>query len=209
MYPFRVAGSGDSPSALTRCLSSDLVESRWRDHARNVEALNEAVAPHAVLHSHSLDDLLADPSVIPPPDRHRVVHLLCAHYNHTVFRSCLRSHDATGQPLNGALAVAVEDAFGDRMALRTRVLQATREIAAGPLSDNGWVWLTSDEDGAVAVGTYPRTDAPARRGLRGLAGIDMWPYTRDDRYPTPESYTFAIWELVDWDAAGRRYGHLV
>jgi Fe-Mn family superoxide dismutase len=61
-------------------------------------------------------------------------------------------------------------------------------------------------DGKLAIVQRPNQDTPLLEGGRVLLGNDVWEHAYYLRYQNrrPE-YTRTWWNVVNWDAVGRRY----
>jgi Fe-Mn family superoxide dismutase len=107
--------------------------------------------------------------------------------------------DGGGEP-SGALADAVESAFGGVAALKEQVNDAGVKRFG-----SGWTWLVVD-GGSLAVTSTPNQDSPLMEGKTPILGIDVWEHayylTYQNRRP---DYLAAWWDVVNWDEVARRY----
>jgi Fe-Mn family superoxide dismutase len=74
-------------------------------------------------------------------------------------------------------------------------------------SGSGWGWLAYDKStGRLEIATCPNQDPlEATTGFIPLVGIDVWEhaYYVDYRNVRPD-YVKAIWDVINWDVAGKR-----
>lgn len=77
--------------------------------------------------------------------------------------------------------------------------------AAAGVFGSGWAWLVLTADGLQIVST-PNQDSPFMNGQIPLLGIDVWEHAYYLNYQNRrQNYIDAWWQVVDWDAVGRRY----
>jgi Fe-Mn family superoxide dismutase len=122
-------------------------------------------------------------------------------WNHDLYWQSLTPRGG-GKIGDGALARALELAFGDRDALRPRIV----ELGKG-LFGSGYVWLSwSPEDDRVSLGGLSDADSPLLQGRVPLLAIDVWEHAYYlDRKNERAKYLEAVVEhLLDWDAAEQR-----
>lgn len=139
-------------------------------HAAYVKALNEALAsaPES-LHDKSPEWLLLNLAKVPENIRTTVRNNAGGHLNHSLFWRSM-SPDGGGAP-SGALADAIDQAFGSFEALKTRFDKAGAEHFR-----SGWIWLVKAQHGhaTLQVLTTPGHDTPLTQGYVPLLLNDVW-----------------------------------
>ena len=120
------------------------------------------------------------------------------HANHTFFWETMKPGGG-GEP-GGALADAIQEAFGSFEDLKTQV-----NDAGVARFGSGWTWLVHDGSGLKVVSTANQ-DSPISDGLTPLLGIDVWEHAYYLKYQNKRpDYLAAWWNTVDWDKVGERY----
>jgi Fe-Mn family superoxide dismutase len=167
-------------------------------HAAYVNNLNAAVKDHSQLHAMPLEELLAKIGELPEGIRASVRNNGGGHANHSMFWSVMGGKG--GQP-TGELMAAVDRDLGGWDAFRTAF-----ERAANTQFGSGWAFVTVTREGKLAIAQRPNQDTPLMEGARVLLGNDVWEHAYYLRYQNrrPE-YTRAWWNVLDWEAVGRRY----
>lgn len=74
------------------------------------------------------------------------------------------------------------------------------------IQGSGWAWLVKDKDtGRVSIETRPNQD-PVVGNLIPLLGIDAWEHAYYLQYENRKAeYFSAIWEVINWKAAEKRF----
>ena len=146
-------------------------------------------APEVVLHN--LGEL--------PVDRRTAArNHVGGHANHTFFWESM-GPDKGGEP-SGALASAIEQAFGDLNAF-TQVFTDTSVNHFG----SGWGWLVLDAAELKVIAMRDQ-ESPLSEGLVPLLACDVWEHAYYLKYQNrrPE-YVAAWWNVVDWDKVAERF----
>ena len=115
-----------------------------KHHAAYVNNLNAALEKHPDLQSKSVEDLIRGLSTVPEAIRAAVRNNGGGHANHSFFWETM-SPDGGGEP-GGALAGAIESAFGDVASLKEQVNDAGVKRFG-----SGWTWLVQGADGKLSV----------------------------------------------------------
>ncbi|HEX5011090.1 MAG TPA: superoxide dismutase [Planctomycetota bacterium] len=119
-------------------------------------------------------------------------------WNHEFYFAGLSPHG--GRP-RGALADAIDAAFGDLAALRREFTEA----ATGHFG-SGWAWLVADARGRLSVRALHDAGTPLREGGRPLLACDVWEHAYYlDRKHDRAAYLRAFWRVVDWEFVGANY----
>jgi superoxide dismutase, Fe-Mn family len=120
------------------------------------------------------------------------------HSNHSLYWETM-SPDGGGEP-DGPLADAIADTFG-----RVEELKLKLNDAGMKQFGSGWTWLVYDDVGLRVLST-PNQDSPWMHDQHPLLGIDVWEHAYYLRYQNRrQEYLDAWWNLVDWQAVGKRY----
>jgi Fe-Mn family superoxide dismutase len=147
-----------------------------------------------------LEELLTSLDSLPEDKRTPVRNNGGGHWNHTFFWQIMGPQGG-GAP-SGDLASAIESAFGDLETLRAQVNDAGVKRFG-----SGWTWLVRDSGGALTVLSTPNQDSPVMEGQTPILGIDVWEHAYYLKYQNRRpDYLEAWWNVIDWDAVGRRFG---
>jgi Fe-Mn family superoxide dismutase len=171
-----------------------------RHHATYIMNANNALADHPELAAMSAEDLISDLSAVPEGIRTAVRNNAGGHANHSLFWTVL---SADGGAPSGALAAAIDSAFGGLDALKGEFAQA-----ATTRFGSGWAWLIKQADGSLAVTSTPNQDSPLMDGSgTPILGLDVWEHAYYLNYQNKRpDYIAAWWNVVNWDEAARRFG---
>lgn len=120
-------------------------------------------------------------------------------WNHTFYFETLSPTPARHP--DGALDEAVKRDFGSLDELKKQMIAACTSLFG-----SGWVWLVSDDDGALSIVKGRNAENPMSRGLTPLVGIDVWEhaYYIDFRNARADSVE-ALWQHIDWAKVSERY----
>ena len=120
------------------------------------------------------------------------------HANHSLFWEIM-SPDGGGEP-DGALAKAIEEAFGDFGQFQGKVADA-----AVNRFGSGWAWLVHTGSGLDVVSTANQ-DSPLTDGQTPLLGVDVWEHAYYLQYQNRRpDYVGAWWNVVNWPEVARRF----
>jgi Fe-Mn family superoxide dismutase len=171
-----------------------------RHHATYIMNANNALADHPDLAAMCVEDLIADLSAVPEGIRTAVRNNAGGHANHSLFWTVLGP--GGGAP-SGALAAAIDSAFGSLDAFKDEFAQA-----ATTRFGSGWAWLIKQADGSLAVTSTPNQDSPLMDGSGiPILGLDVWEHAYYLNYQNKRpDYIAAWWNVVNWDEAARRFG---
>lgn len=169
-----------------------------KHHGGYTKKLNDALEKHPKLFEKSIEALISNPDAIPEDIRTTVRNNGGGYYNHAIFWTVMGPQGG-GQP-SGALAKAIEAAFGD--------FEAFRQIfsnAAATRFGSGWAWLGL-KGGKLEVISMPNQDAPLLAGLTPILGIDVWEHAYYLKYQNRRGdYIANWWNVVNWDEVARRF----
>ncbi|GAB2699877.1 superoxide dismutase [Paenibacillus thermoaerophilus] len=170
-----------------------------RHHNTYVTNLNAALDQYPELHEKSLEDLLSDLNAVPEAIRTAVRNNGGGHANHTLFWEIIGPNGG-GAP-TGALAQAIDAQFGSFDKFKEEFTKA-----ATTRFGSGWAWLVVDGSGKLAVTSTPNQDSPIMEGQKPIIGLDVWEHAYYLKYQNKRpDYIAAFWNVVNWEAAGKRY----
>ncbi len=169
-----------------------------KHHAAYVNNLNAAVEKHPDVGKKSLEELLRNLNAVPEDIRTAVRRNGGQTYNHTMYWQVMGPN--AGGPPKGAVADAINKAFGDFETFKTKFSQA----AVGQFG-SGWAWLLRDGSGNIAIEAMPNEGCPLMEGKSPLLVIDVWEHAYYLKYQNRRpDYVQAWWNLVNWDEVNKR-----
>jgi Fe-Mn family superoxide dismutase len=167
-------------------------------HGTYVKNLNAAVEAHPDLASLPVEDLLRRINEVPEAIRTAVRNNGGGHANHSMFWTIMKPGGG-GEP-KGALAEALRSTFGSFEAFKDEFTKA----ALGRFG-SGWAWLVQGKDGKLRITSTANQDSPYMDGDVPVFGLDVWEHAYYLKYQNRRAeYIAAFWNVVDWDAVGRR-----
>jgi superoxide dismutase, Fe-Mn family len=169
-----------------------------KHHQAYVDNLNKALAGQSALARMPLDELLGKLNQAPESIRTALRNHGGGHANHDLFWKIL----GKGSPApKGALAKKIDATFGSQKALEEKL-----RAAGASVFGSGWVWLTVDKTGALAVETSPNQDSPLMQGRRPVLGIDVWEHAYYLKYQNRRpDYLAAVLQVLHWDSISQRH----
>jgi Fe-Mn family superoxide dismutase len=148
----------------------------------------------------SIEEVLANLDALPEDKRAAVRNNGGGHWNHTFFWQIMKPNGG-GEP-TGALAEAIDSTFGGVDALKEQVNDAGVKRFG-----SGWTWLVRGAGQSLTVVSTPNQDSPVMEGQTPILGIDVWEHAYYLKYQNRRpDYLKAWWNVVDWEAVGRRLG---
>ena len=169
-----------------------------KHHNTYITNLNAALEGHAELADKSVEELVANLNEVPEAIRTAVRNNGGGHANHTFFWTIL-SPNGGGQPV-GELATAIEAKFGSFYAFKEEFAKA-----GATRFGSGWAWLVVN-NGELEVTSTPNQDSPLTEGKTPVIGLDVWEHAYYLNYQNRRpDYIGAFWNVVDWNAAEKRY----
>ncbi|MFA5948822.1 MAG: superoxide dismutase [Hyphomicrobium sp.] len=198
--PFKLAALPYAPAALEPHIDAMTMEIHHdRHHAAYVNNLNTALKDHAKLAELPLDQLLARLADVPDTVRTAVRNNGGGHANHTMFWQIMGAPGGPGPA--GPLLDAIERDFGGLAKLQEQFNTAGTKVFG-----SGWVFITADKDGKLALQPKPNQDTPLMDGGRVLMGNDVWEHAYYLKYQNKRAdYLKAWWNVVNWTAVADRY----
>ncbi len=146
-----------------------------------------------------IEELCRDIDKVPEKIRAAVRNNGGGHYNHSLFWTIMGPGKG-GKP-TGKLADAIENELGGFDKFKTDFANA-----AATRFGSGWAWLTVDKNKKLVVESTPNQDNPLMSGGTPVLGIDVWEHAYYLHYQNRRpDYVAAFWNVIDWDAVGKRY----
>ena len=169
-----------------------------KHHQAYVDNLNKALASAPELAKRAVEDLLRGFATVPEAIRTAVRNHGGGHANHSLFWEIMGAN-AGGSP-TGALATAIDGAFGSFTALQEKV-----NAAAMGQFGSGWGWLVV-ADGKLDVIARPNQDSPLAEGKTPLLGVDVWEHAYYLHYQNRRAdYLKAFWNVENWSEIAKNY----
>jgi len=171
-----------------------------KHHAAYVNNLNAALEGNADLQNATIEEILNNIKDVPESIRQAVINNGGGHANHTMFWEIMGPNGG-GEP-SGALAQAINTAFGDFNSLKAKINDAGVKRFG-----SGWSWLVTGQDGKLQVISTANQDSPYLQGLTPILGVDVWEHAYYLKYQNRRpDYLNAWWNTVNWDAVAKRFG---
>src|SRR5712692_810854 len=176
-----------------------------RHHAAYVANLNAAVKDHGQVAQMRLEHMLVKLGELPEDIRTAIRNSGGGHANHTMFWQIMGKGGGmfwqTGSQPDAALKAAIDRDFGG-----LDKLQEQFNAAGTRLFGSGWVFVTADGDGKLALVSKPNQDTPLMEGRRAIMGNDVWEHAYYLTYQNRRAdYLKAWWNVVDWKKVSERY----
>jgi Fe-Mn family superoxide dismutase len=169
-----------------------------KHHAAYVKNLNDALSESGEAARMPLQDLLANLGKVPESIRTAVRNNGGGHANHSMFWQIMGG--SGGEP-SGELKSAIDRDLGG-----FQKFQAAFNTAGEKQFGSGWVFVTVDRDGKLAITSKPNQDTPLMEGQRVLMGNDVWEHAYYLKYRNRRpDYLKAWWNVLDWDRIAQRY----
>jgi superoxide dismutase, Fe-Mn family len=126
------------------------------------------------------------------------------HYNHEMFWQCMRPKQNDNMPGSKLLGI-IEKNFTSFANFRTQFSDAGKNRFG-----SGWVWLYTDKNQSLKIGSTPNQDNPLMNisDIKGfpILGLDVWEHAYYLKYQNKRAdYIENWWKVVKWDYAWQRY----
>jgi superoxide dismutase, Fe-Mn family len=169
-----------------------------RHHAAYVANLNAAAKDHPQIAAMPLQQVLQKIGEMPEAVRGALRNSGGGHANHSMFWTVM---GGKGGAPSGDLAAAVTRDLGGM-----EKLQADFNRAGAGVFGSGWVFVTVDRDGKLALLPRPNQDSPLMDGRMVLFGNDVWEHAYYLKYQNRRAdYLAGWWNVVDWSKVAARY----
>jgi superoxide dismutase, Fe-Mn family len=197
--PFKLDPLPYAPSKNEPHIDAQTMELHFDKHHRAyLNNLNAALSQNAEMAKMPLHELLANLNKAPESIRTAIRNNGGGHANHTMFWQIMGG--SGGEP-SGELKAAIDRDLGGLQKFQTDF-----NTAGERQFGSGWVFVTVDQAGKLAIVPKPNQDTPLMDGQRVLMGNDVWEHAYYLKYQNrrPE-YLKAWWNVLDWEKIGQRY----
>jgi len=169
-----------------------------RHHAAFIGNLNNMVKDHGQVAAMPLEQILAKLGEMPEAIRTGLRNSGGGHANHSMFWQVMGGKG--GAPAGDLAAAVTRDLGGlDK-------LKADFNGAGARVFGSGWVFVTTDRAGKLALVSKPNQDSPLMDGQHVLFGNDVWEHAYYLKYQNRRpAYLEAWWNVVDWAKVAERY----
>ena len=168
-----------------------------KHHQTYVTNLNNAVQG-TEFEAMSIEELMRNLSRVPEEKRMAVRNNGGGHVNHTMFWEIMGGRG--GAP-TGELMQAIDRDFGG-----FEKMKSDFNAMGGRVFGSGWVFVTVDRTGKLALTSKPNQDSPLMDGGRALIGNDVWEHAYYLKYNNRRAdYLNVWWNVVNWDRVAARY----
>jgi Fe-Mn family superoxide dismutase len=171
-----------------------------KHHAAYVNNLNAAIEGQSALQSATIEEILNNINDVPEAIRQAVINTGGGQAHPPLFWEFMGPNGG-GAP-SGALAQAINQAFGDFDSLKAKINDAGVKRFG-----SGWSWLVSDSSGKLQVISTAKQDSPLMQGLTPILGVDVWVHAYYLKYQNLRpKYLEAWWNTVNWAEVAKRFG---
>lgn len=169
-----------------------------RHHAAYVANLNAAAKEYPQIADVPMPVLLSRINELPDNVRTVVRNNGGGHVNHTMFWTIMAGKG--GAP-TGELADAIQREFGG-----LEKMKADFNRRALGVFGSGWMFVTVDKDGKLALVAKANQDTPLMDGQRVLMANDVWEHAYYLKYQNRRAdYLAAWWNVLDWSKIAARF----
>ena len=197
--PFKLDPLPYAPSKNEPHIDAQTMElHHGKHHAAYVNNLNTALNQNAEAAKMPLHEMLAKLGQVPESIRTTIRNSGGGHANHTMFWQIMGG--SGGEP-SGELESAIDRDLGG-----LQKFQADFNTAGERQFGSGWVFVTVERDGKLALTSKPNQDTPLMDGKLVLMGNDVWEHAYYLKYQNRRAdYLKAWWNVLDWGRIGERY----
>jgi Fe-Mn family superoxide dismutase len=168
-----------------------------KHHQGYVDKLNEALKDYPKYQKYPVEVLVANWKKLPKAIQDAVRNQGGGHANHTMFWTIMKS--GGGNP-TGELAIQINKDFGSFDKFQKKFNEAGTKFFG-----SGWVWLVFVEN-KLRIAALPNQDSPLINGDFPIMGNDLWEHAYYLKYHNKrDEYLDAWWNVLNWEAVGRRY----
>lgn len=198
--PFSLPKRAYEAAALEPHIDATTMDIHYnRHHAAYVAGLNAVAKDHGVLAQTPLQQLLGDLGKVPEGARTAVRNSGGGHANHTMFWEIM-GPNAGGAP-TGEVAAAITRDLGGFDKFKTDF-----DTAGLRVFGSGWVFVTVNKDGKLALASKPNQDTPLMDKQLVLIGNDVWEHAYYLKYQNRRAdYLKSWWNVIDWNKVNARY----
>ena len=197
--PFKLDPLPYAPSKNEPHIDAQTMElHHGKHHAAYVNNLKAALGQNAEAARMPLHEMLAKLGQVPESIRATIRNSGGGHANHTMFWQIMGG--SGGEP-SGELRSAIDRDLGG-----FQKFQADFNTAGERQFGSGWVFVTVERDGRLALTSRPNQDTPLMDGKLVLMGNDVWEHAYYLKYQNRRAdYLKAWWNVLDWGRIGERY----
>jgi superoxide dismutase, Fe-Mn family len=197
--PFTLPALGYAFNALEPHIDAKTMEIHsTRHHQAFVTNLNNFAKDNPQIAEKPLVEVLGNLGGVPDAIRTGIRNNMGGHANHTMFWQIMGP--GGGKPEGDVLA-AIDRDLGGFDKLKTDFNGAGLRVFG-----SGWVFVTVDKDGKLAIEPRPNQDNPIMDGKRALLGNDVWEHAYYLNYQNRRGdYLAAWWNTVNWTKIAERY----
>jgi Fe-Mn family superoxide dismutase len=169
-----------------------------RHHAAYVSNLNAALRDNPQVAQQPIERILGSLQEMPESIRTVLRNNGGGHANHTMFWEIM---GGKGGAPSGEVAEAITRDLGGFEKMKTDF-----NAMGGRVFGSGWVFVTVDRSGKLALASRPNQDTPLMDGGRALIGNDVWEHAYYLKYNNRRpDYLAAWWNVVNWGRVASRY----
>jgi len=170
-----------------------------RHHQTYLTKFVEAISSVPQWAEKPVEEVLMHLDQIPESVRTAVKNHGGGYYHHSLFWPMMKK-DGGGEPV-GKIAKEITKQFGS-----FQVMKDSFEQACLSLFGSGWVWLTINAEGKLAITPSFNQDSPISNGLIPLLGNDVWEHAYYLKYQNRRAeYVENWWNVVNWEYVEERY----
>lgn len=170
-----------------------------KHHAAYVEKLNKALEGHSELADLSVEELLVDPSALPPNIRQAVINNGGGHANHSLFWKIMGPGKG-GEP-KGRVRDAILSEFDGFAEFKKRFSSLATELFG-----SGWTVLSMSRDGELSLANFHNQDSPISKRQKPLLLLDLWEHAYYLKWKNKRAeWIETFWKLIDWDRVESLY----
>lgn len=169
-----------------------------KHHQAYITNVNKALEGND-LGNQSVEALISKIDSVPENIRAVVRNNGGGHANHSLFWTIMGPGKG-GQP-SGKLADDIKAQLGGFDKFKEEFAKAgTTRFGSG------WAWLSVDKSKRLVVESTPNQDSPLMAGNTPILGMDVWEHAYYLLYQNRRpDYITAFFNVIDWDAVGKRY----
>ncbi|REK15936.1 MAG: superoxide dismutase [Planctomycetota bacterium] len=168
-----------------------------KHHAAYVSKVNDAIKG-SEWDGKPIEELVSNIEKVPEKIRTAVRNNGGGHANHSLFWTVMGPGKG-GEP-SGKLGEAIKSELGGFEEFKKEFSNA-----AATRFGSGWAWL-SVKGGKLVVESTPNQDSPLMHGNTPILGLDVWEHAYYLLYQNRRpDYISAFFNVIDWDAVGKRY----
>lgn len=169
-----------------------------RHHAAFIGNLNAAAKDFPQIAAMPMHQVLQKIGEMPDAVRGVIRNSGGGHANHAMFWTIMGGKG--GEP-SGDLAAAITRDLGGMEKMKTDFNAAGVRVFG-----SGWVFVTVDATGKLALTSRPNQDNPRMDGQMVLMGNDVWEHAYYLKYQNRRAdYLTGWWNIVNWQAIETRY----